>query len=156
MRWLSLLVAPIVAASVSACECHDAGLLRRGRAYVGLTIQTTHSCAVVQAEATRRASHANGWLDPHHGGTYTVVPASSLDHLRATRLTANGRWTDDLSLRFVNANAACVVHGCSTSRVLSVVDFSTNFCNLVNLVDGDVTVVNSSFAAGADPAACRK
>ena len=81
-----------------------------------------------------RVSGVGGWSDPHNRGTYTldtVTPSSIAGH----RLTGDGRYTDEFEFSFAptGTGGGCAVAACSESQVTSVIDFSTNYCNLRNL-----------------------
>jgi hypothetical protein len=95
----------------------------------------TDSCAAVQAEMQNRVSGVGGWSDPHNRGTYTlnsVTPSSIAGH----RLTGDGKYTDEFEFSFASTGTGgggCAVAACSESQVTSVIDFSTNYCNLRNL-----------------------
>jgi hypothetical protein len=80
-----------------------------------------------------RVSGAGSWSDPHNGGTYTLSSATP-SSIAGRRLTGDGRYTDEFDLSFDSTDAGgCAVAACSESQVTSVIDFSTNYCNLRNL-----------------------
>eukprot|EP00567_Pseudictyota_dubia_P004495 CAMPEP_0197439726 /NCGR_PEP_ID=MMETSP1175-20131217/6396_1 /TAXON_ID=1003142 /ORGANISM="Triceratium dubium, Strain CCMP147" /LENGTH=185 /DNA_ID=CAMNT_0042969687 /DNA_START=86 /DNA_END=643 /DNA_ORIENTATION=- len=97
-------------------------------------------CSEVLEEITLRLEHKNGWVDPHNGGKYELL-SSSKDKdtvlLEASRRTGNGQYTDLLNVQLTAQNG-CVVEACSESQVTSILDFSTNYCNLHNLYDGNL------------------
>ena len=77
----------------------------------------------------------NGWLDPHNGGTYSIIEQGAKS-LKGRRVTGDGKYTDLYDFTFEANPSGCFVTSCSESQVTSVLDFSTNFCNLHNLMDG--------------------
>jgi hypothetical protein len=98
------------------------------------------ACEDVQEEILARVSGQwDKWSDPHNNGTYTLL--SDAKGLQFSRLTGNGKYTDELTLtlhsnRRADSQASCVLFGCSVSQVTSVKDFSTNYCNLRMLYCG--------------------
>jgi len=84
-------------------------------------------------EMNARAAGVNGWADPHNGGTYTLTEKGSND-LEGTRVTGDGKYTDKFDFNFEsNGDNACTVTACSESQVNSIIDMSTNYCNLHSL-----------------------
>merc|ERR1712228_21797 len=61
---------------------------------------------------------------------------TSADEFGLQRQAANGKYTDKIVLQFASSGDTCVVKGCSESQVTSVMDFSTNFCNIRMLTCG--------------------
>jgi len=142
-------------------------------------------CAVVAAEIQARAQGQSGWVDPHNGGTYgfesSTAELCNLDGYQPctvvrTNRTANPtksvggqKYVDKqvISLK-KGMDGGCVIEGCSESQGLSVVDFSTNYCDLLNLycgkADGCTPIskdfnatengVKKSFGAGHDFTQC--
>jgi len=54
--------------------------------------------------------------------------------LRGNHLTGYGHYTDKFIFTFTDASdGGCEVTACSESQVFSILDYSTNFCNLRNL-----------------------
>jgi len=98
------------------------------------------SCDAVLQLAKSRASGENGWLDPHNRGTYKVTDASPTE-LQGTRVTGlkggpsmGGPFTDKWNLKFAaSPSGGCAVSAASTSTGFSILDASTNYCNLHNL-----------------------
>mmetsp|Transcript_43318 Transcript_43318/g.135664 ORF Transcript_43318/g.135664 Transcript_43318/m.135664 type:complete len:158 (+) Transcript_43318:244-717(+) len=96
------------------------------------------TCAVVQAEMLARIAGEQLWEDPHNGGSYKVISAS-MDRMEAERRTGDGKYLDKMVFHFTETfNGGCEVKGCSQSQVFSLMDFSTNFCNLHNLYCGSM------------------
>eukprot|EP00547_Thalassionema_nitzschioides_P005007 CAMPEP_0194206176 /NCGR_PEP_ID=MMETSP0156-20130528/5273_1 /TAXON_ID=33649 /ORGANISM="Thalassionema nitzschioides, Strain L26-B" /LENGTH=188 /DNA_ID=CAMNT_0038932621 /DNA_START=35 /DNA_END=597 /DNA_ORIENTATION=+ len=95
------------------------------------------SCEKVMNEITDRASGKNGWIDPHNGGTYTLLQDDDDDDssmvINGSRLTGNKKYTDLFDMSFVEEEGGCVMQACSESQVRSYLDFSTNYCNLHSL-----------------------
>jgi hypothetical protein len=108
-------------------------------------------CANVVEEVKSRLKHQLDWMDPHNQGTYKLLSESGKKDgtngqqhdvvlLKASRQTAgNIQYTDLLNIQFSQDKENCMVHGCSESQVTSVLDFSTNYCNLHNLYCGGST-----------------
>lgn len=91
-------------------------------------------CSAVQSEIKMRLTDQN-WIDPHNQGTYKQNSASS-SVIEGERLTGDGKYTDKFMFTFVTTeetDGGCDVSACSESQVTSILDFSTNFCNLRNL-----------------------
>jgi hypothetical protein len=104
-----------------------------------MTVQFDQPCDVVQTEMIARLRAENNWVDPHNQGTYTLSEANSnsdsTNRLEASRLTGNKMYTDKLAFGFTNSTSqsGCTVSACSVSQVTSILDMSTNYCNLRNL-----------------------
>ena len=103
-------------------------------------------CKYVKEEMLHRINADNGWIDPHNGGIYKLLDmhqdnkngGTTSTVLDASRLTGNKKYTDliRLTLHTDDETGTCVVNACSESQVTSVVDFSTNYCNIRNLYCG--------------------
>eukprot|EP00526_Cylindrotheca_closterium_P023966 CAMPEP_0113620954 /NCGR_PEP_ID=MMETSP0017_2-20120614/10691_1 /TAXON_ID=2856 /ORGANISM="Cylindrotheca closterium" /LENGTH=192 /DNA_ID=CAMNT_0000530655 /DNA_START=53 /DNA_END=631 /DNA_ORIENTATION=+ /assembly_acc=CAM_ASM_000147 len=110
-------------------------------------------CQKVLEEVTARLNHENGWVDPHNKGNYALISSKSstdektgkeVNLINASHTTGNGKYTDLLNLQLtVGDDGDCVLETCSESQVTSVLDFSTNFCNLHNLYCNDNESCNS-------------
>eukprot|EP00545_Synedropsis_sp_CCMP1620_P012707 CAMPEP_0119029422 /NCGR_PEP_ID=MMETSP1176-20130426/40511_1 /TAXON_ID=265551 /ORGANISM="Synedropsis recta cf, Strain CCMP1620" /LENGTH=155 /DNA_ID=CAMNT_0006985763 /DNA_START=1148 /DNA_END=1615 /DNA_ORIENTATION=- len=97
-----------------------------------MTVTFDQSCEKVKNEVEARANSSN-WVDPHNKGTYTLEIASGT-RVAISRLSGDGLYTDKMALEFADTDSnGCIVSACSASQVTSVLDFSTNFCNLYNL-----------------------
>jgi len=101
------------------------------------------SCDVVQKEIVARLQGTDGWQDPHNRGTYALLETGSSPlTIRGSRVTGNGKYTDKFGFDLVSIDGGkgCELSGCSQSQVFSVLDASTNYCNLrslyCNLSDG--------------------
>ena len=103
---------------------------------------TASDCADVAEEVRLRVNGTNGWCDPHNNGTYALVGEPTASDLSLTRRTGNDKYTDKLNILFTptessgDIDTGCVVSACSESQVTSVIDMSTNYCNLHNLLCG--------------------
>eukprot|EP00050_Salpingoeca_kvevrii_P002305 m.190746 g.190746 ORF g.190746 m.190746 type:complete len:165 (-) comp10588_c0_seq1:1176-1670(-) len=102
-----------------------------------VTVTFSDNCTTVQREMLGRINGVDGWYDPHNRGKYeaTSVGAAVIE---AKRVTGNGKYTDLLEFKFQNATSGgCVVDACSASQVFSIIDYSTNYCNLHDLYCSD-------------------
>lgn len=97
-------------------------------------------CAAVKEEMLARVSgiEAGTWRDPHNGGTYALVEAST-ESVVFSRRSANDLHTDHMKFTLSDVDGTCKVVGCSESQGSSMMDQSTNYCNLWNLVCGAQT-----------------
>jgi len=150
-----------------------------------LASRTSASCEIVAEEVLARVyGQFETWHDPHNNGTYTLLrdesgspdgcsEASHSRILTLKRLTGDQKYTDKMTLTLRSTcDGNCMVLGCSESQVTSVADFSTNYCNLRNLICGssskpscktvkhDFSVeqvrLNPSIGASTDENACVK
>ncbi len=83
----------------------------------------------------------------HNGGTYSyagkVVP-NGYGGIEIHRTTGDGKYTDKMILGFFDFVRPeggknvdyCDVRGCSESQVSSILDYSTNYCNVRTLICG--------------------
>ena len=69
-------------------------------------------------------------------GVYTLKEEANDDYIWSTRLTKNGKYTDDQLFEFTTTNAGCTIAGHSRSQSMSYYDYSVNFCNLWNVYNG--------------------
>ena len=69
-------------------------------------------------------------------GTYTYKEDGANDYIWSTRLTKNGKYTDDQIFEFTTTENGCSVAGHSRSQSVSILDNSVNFCNLWNVYNG--------------------
>lgn len=95
-------------------------------------------CDNVQEEITRRIVGDYGWTDPHNNGLYQLDGSTRNGNdgsIMGSHLSGNGQYTDLFGMTFTQDESTgnCVVSACSESQVTSVIDFSTNYCNLRNL-----------------------
>ncbi|GBG30285.1 Hypothetical Protein FCC1311_065042 [Hondaea fermentalgiana] len=97
------------------------------------------SCLEVMDEMVARVN-AQGiaWTDPHNNGSYSVVAETQTSTGRHVlvleRRTGDDKYTDLMSFVFApTSRKTCIIRGCSESQVPSVLDYSTNYCNMHNL-----------------------
>jgi len=124
-------------ASTEAVSCPGSPSAIHAKATVSATF--TEDCTTVQTEILARAKGSvdGSWIDPHNKGVYTVT-SSSGSSIALSHLTGNKKYTDKLLLTFSDtANGGCSLTGCSESQVFSVLDMSTNYCNLHDLYCSD-------------------
>mmetsp|Transcript_72238 Transcript_72238/g.165807 ORF Transcript_72238/g.165807 Transcript_72238/m.165807 type:complete len:613 (-) Transcript_72238:89-1927(-) len=133
-NWAAQAVGGLQSAWRSGPECPGSDALEHAGCQVTVTASAT--CHQVSEEIQARVSGQYSlWHDPHNNGTYTLdsVKASTLN-LRRT--TANGQYTDKQLFTLVPEGSTCQIQGCSQSQVFSVVDMSTNYCDLRMLYCG--------------------
>eukprot|EP00306_Pavlova_sp_CCMP459_P007010 CAMPEP_0185164784 /NCGR_PEP_ID=MMETSP1139-20130426/9913_1 /TAXON_ID=298111 /ORGANISM="Pavlova sp., Strain CCMP459" /LENGTH=381 /DNA_ID=CAMNT_0027730169 /DNA_START=9 /DNA_END=1157 /DNA_ORIENTATION=+ len=90
-----------------------------------LTVSFDQSCDEVRRVIAVRVAAVHDCKSKP--GTYSGDASSG------ARTTGDGKYTDRFSMSYVPAGSGCTLHACSESQVTSVIDFSTNYCNLVNL-----------------------
>jgi lipocalin len=118
----------LAATSAAACPGSDSFI----HAKCSMSVSFTDSCDAVVKEMTDRVNGVNGWTDPHNGGTYTFTSTSPTS-IEGQRVTGNLKYTDKFDFTFTESGGGCVVDACSESQVMSVLDYSTNYCNLHSL-----------------------
>merc|ERR1712046_559129 len=99
------------------------------------------ACTKVREEMAARIT-SKTWVDPHNGGIYSII--ANEGNLKTQRTTnpandatgQNNTYTDKQVFVFEDNDDGCLVHGCSESQGFSVMDFSTNYCDLRNLYCG--------------------
>jgi len=91
-----------------------------------------NSCAEVAAEVEARGEMQDGWTDPHNGGTYKVLAATS-NLISLSRTTGNGEYTDKQTFALSASGSGCVANICSESQGTSANDGGTNLCDMFNL-----------------------
>eukprot|EP00658_Telonema_sp_P-2_P077106 TRINITY_DN68_c0_g1_i1.p1 TRINITY_DN68_c0_g1~~TRINITY_DN68_c0_g1_i1.p1 ORF type:complete len:210 (-),score=56.34 TRINITY_DN68_c0_g1_i1:337-966(-) len=108
-----------------------------------MQVEFTDGCADVRAEVLARVNGAKtgAWVDPHNNGTYTLT-GSTAEQLLLMRATGGGGgggtgYNDQLILTLSDNGSGCSMTACSESQVTSVIDFSTNYCNLHDLYCSD-------------------
>ncbi len=124
---------PHIIMASSVCPISPASV----HAKCAMTIKFDHPCDVVRSEMEGRIQSTT-WVDPHNQGTYTILDSSSEGRIEVSRLTGDKRFTDKMAIEFDSTGdkggqGRCTVRACSTSQVTSILDFSTNYCNLRNL-----------------------
>jgi hypothetical protein len=92
------------------------------------------SCESVREEILARIHKQNSeWHDPHNNGTYSLQYSDEFE-FEVSRRTGDGRYTDKMILTFLDqSDGGCNIDACSKSQVLSLLDFSTNYCNIHDL-----------------------
>lgn len=100
-----------------------------------MTVKLDSPCDAVKAEILARVNGTNGWYDPHNRGIYSVVDAST-NLVQLKRQTGDKKYTDLLNFELSSSGSGCIAVGCSESQVFSVIDYSTNYCNLHDLYCG--------------------
>jgi len=108
-----------------------------------MSVMFAEHCAVVKQEIEIRMSGFDDeFVDPHNHGHYhkTWSDGAHGTHTRGYRETGDGGYDegvymDRIFLTYENLEAGdgCMVTACSESQHTSVLDFSTNYCNLHNL-----------------------
>ena len=141
--WWQLLASGMLLVPAAACPGSP---VPAGQPHDSASVRVTFpddSCAAVRQELLARVHGLGGWVDPHssHGagtnGVYTLLSEPAASVLMLSRRTADDQYTDLLDFAFsANDGGGCVLEGCSESQVPSVLDFSTNFCNLHDLYCG--------------------
>lgn len=100
-----------------------------------LAVSFPASCAAVSAEVQARVAGEGGWKDPHNNGRYSLLSMAGGD-MELKRVTGNGQYTDRITFVLAAEGAGCRLEACSESQVTSVLDFSTNYCNIRDLYCG--------------------
>lgn len=135
---LSAVAFDVRAATVSTTSAKCPGSPSWVHAKTVVDVSFQNSCSEVMDEMKLRvAGQASGaWVDPHNRGVYTIKSQSDSE-MSLSHLTGNKKYTDQLLFTFSEANGGCTVTGCSESQVTSVLDMSTNYCNLHDLYCSD-------------------
>eukprot|EP00040_Diaphanoeca_grandis_P003427 m.24896 g.24896 ORF g.24896 m.24896 type:complete len:178 (-) comp14791_c0_seq1:191-724(-) len=133
----------VLALAIVATLCHSAAASipcpGSGAWFKHASCQTTitfaYPCSEVFEEISARITSTT-WVDPHNKGTYKVDSevGSSFSISRTTG--GGGQYTDKILFESSASSTGCTLTGCSESQVTSVVDYSTNYCNIRNLVCG--------------------
>lgn len=137
---MKLTFAAAVAVVPLTMACPGSPVKMHAKCDMGVTF--TNSCSDVMTEISNRVT--SDWVDPHNGGTYTITNSTSTS-IEGQRLTGDGKYTDKFDFEFTSSSdGGCSVEACSESQVNSMLDFSTNYCNLHDLycssTDGCSTV----------------
>jgi len=134
-KCLLLLAAVVALANAGTCPGSKAFI----HAKTEMTVTFQDSCADVQSVIKARisGSTSGAWTDPHNKGHYALKSSSdssmALQHITSGK-NHGGPYTDEILLTFTSSGSAgCSVDACSESQVTSVLDFSTNFCNIHDL-----------------------
>eukprot|EP00439_Symbiodinium_sp_Y106_P080098 s234_g18.t2 len=86
------------------------------------------------SKAGRREGGKEGSEERWKEGTYNVLPSRSSSQLAFSRLTGDKKYTDKMIITLADTGGKCMIMGCSESQVFSFIDFSTNYCNIRNLL----------------------
>lgn len=107
-----------------------------------MDVKFENSCDSIIKEIEGRVN-SDTWTDPHNAGSYSIT-ASNSSYIAGQRVTGDLKYTDKFDYFFTPSGDGCSVEACSESQVMSILDFSTNYCNLHSLycssVDGCPTV----------------
>jgi len=95
-----------------------------------MEVTFTNTCDEVMSEMTSRVN--SDWVDPHNAGVYSISNSTDTS-LEGKRVTGDSKYTDLFDFKFTSTDSGCVVEACSESQVMSIKDFSTNYCNLHDL-----------------------
>lgn len=124
----SITLLAISATGASACPGSPALM----HAKCDMDVTFSQPCESVMAEINDRIAGKSGWTDPHNGGKYSVTN-QTITLLSGQRVTGDGKYTDFFDFSFTASGSGCNVGACSESQVNSLIDFSTNYCNLHSL-----------------------
>eukprot|EP00392_Amoebophrya_sp_AT5.2_P006362 g6374.t1 len=107
------------------------------------TFEMNADCDLVKDEVLARVEGKNGWEDPHNHGKYSVLHDDPKKKILSLQRDTNStpKYTDLMLLTFISTaeDTTCSVSACSESQITSYLDFSTNYCNLRNLLCGSKT-----------------
>lgn len=95
-------------------------------------------CSDVKEEAERRIQGKDGWVDPKsHPGKYLLL-GSEPTKTMAQRTTGDGsNYVDKFTFTYTDVEGkGCLVTGCSVAQSTSYYDYSTNYCNMHNVLCG--------------------
>jgi hypothetical protein len=95
-------------------------------------------CRDVKEEIERRILGKDNWMDPKsHPGKYQLLD-SEQDSTLAQRTTGDGsNYVDKFMFTYSDVEGqGCLVTGCSVAQSPSKYDYSTNYCNMHNLICG--------------------
>ena len=93
-------------------------------------------CEIVQTEILSRMAGKDGWIDPHNRGTYSLIESKQSELgdrvIKGERQTGDKKYVDKFMFTLVptQGGSGCTMSACSESQVFSILDFSTNYCNL--------------------------
>ena len=150
MKYLTLLA--LFASSTSAFPDFDSF-----HAHCQVMVDVEKDCATALKDLSEYVKSGRDEASP--AGKYALFQEDST-MVWATRLTANGKYTDDVQWQKLDDGSAtkCTIVGKSRSQSLSYYDYNVNFCNIYNPLrgtgfDGDITsstkVSNCNFPASS-------
>eukprot|EP00754_Rhynchopus_humris_P012135 Rhum_TRINITY_DN14267_c1_g1::Rhum_TRINITY_DN14267_c1_g1_i1::g.75624::m.75624 len=132
MMKTAVLLALCVSATAYICPGPDSGL----HASCQVTAVVNGDCAAATAEVQARIKGVDGWVDPHNGGNYSVVSFAG-NTLHGQRTTGKApHYLDLFTMVFTAQGSSCQIMSCSKSQATSILDFSTNYCDVHNLYCG--------------------
>ena len=148
-RLLNLLILPSVIQGTTKIACPGSPSWQHAKCNMVVTFPST-SCTDVHNEIASRIAGLSSWIDPHNGGTYSssrdeVDESTGTRYVEGSHDTGDGKYTDKFTLVLMESSSSevvgedsttsgsCTMTACSESQVTSVLDFSTNYCNLRNL-----------------------
>lgn len=148
MRILAIVALALV--MVYSLDCTDAAIPKGkkvpkgfptstfGHANCNLVYKTVSGVSCAELEKKVQYNVETFDPEPEAGGIYQPEKChegdSTGDYVWANRLTGDKKYTDDVTINFYEEGDYCRVVGFSRSRVLSVYDYSTNYCNIRNLL----------------------
>jgi hypothetical protein len=157
LMMMMMMMMMLVCTAAAASQQDSSSVCPKSPAYVHakceMSVQFENSCSQVFEEIMARLTDES-WIDPHNAGKYTLLDSHHHDHvdsnhdsseIQASRTSGGqGLYTDLLGMRLVDqknndgtsTTTTCVLSACSESQVTSILDFSTNYCNLHNLYCG--------------------
>ena len=107
----------------------------------GVTFEITDfMCKDVKEEVERRILGKDSWVDPKsHPGKYELIESQPTKTL-GSRTTGDGsNYVDKFEFIYTDVEGkGCIVSGCSVAQSPSYYDYSTNYCNMRNLLCGKV------------------
>ena len=129
----------------TAMACPGSGAAMHAKCQMDVSFD--NSCDSVMSEMTGRVN-SKTWTDPHNGGIYSITRyeflylystllksllSSNSTYLAGQRITGDGKYTDKFDFYLTPSGSGCSVEACSESQVSSIIDYSTNYCNLHDL-----------------------
>ena len=128
MKYLTLLA--LFASSTSAFPSFDSF-----HAHCQVQFDVQKDCATALKDLSDYVKSGRDEASP--AGKYASFQEDST-MVWATRLTANGKYTDDVQWQKLNdgTDSSCTIVGKSRSQSLSYYDYNVNFCNIFNPLRG--------------------
>jgi len=146
------------ATQVLSLEAKSSGTCPGSPAFVHasaeISLDFSNACNEVSAVILDRLNRqqTGAWIDPHNGGNYTFLKATSANGLLFSRAAGSQAKTpkgpdydDQLMFTFdPTSEGGCKVSACSESHVTSVIDYGTNYCNMHDLICNNVAYCGDS------------
>lgn len=131
--------AMVAVAFADKYKCPGSGSTIHASAEVTAVVAST--CADVVEEMKARIDGKNEWTDPHNGGTYKFISANGTEvhtqRFSNPKTSPGSKMYEDKQIFVLSEGAAgCTINACSESQSFSIKDFSTNYCNIRNLIAG--------------------